>query len=70
MSLKTRVDKLASKAGLNDCPGCKVAAIQIYDQTDPRAFEPVARHCSQCGRERDINHIVICYIPDNHRDAA
>ncbi|HEX5731570.1 MAG TPA: hypothetical protein VF131_01955 [Blastocatellia bacterium] len=69
MSLKSRVDRLASKAGLNDCPGCSSAVIQIYDSDDPRASETVPTHCSKCGRTLGITNMIVM-IPDNHRDAA
>ncbi|HEX5732517.1 MAG TPA: hypothetical protein VF131_06755 [Blastocatellia bacterium] len=69
MSLKTRVDKLASRAGLNDCPGCASAVIQIYDSNDPRASQPKLRNCPKCGRARGITDIIVM-IPDNHRDVA
>jgi hypothetical protein len=69
MSLKSRVDRLASKANLNACPGCNSAVIQIYDSSDPRAFEMRPRHCSKCGRSLGITDVVVM-IPDNHRGAA
>jgi hypothetical protein len=80
MSLKSRVDRLASKANLNACPGCSFAVIHIYDSSDPRAFQTRPRQCSKCGRSLGtgdgdsftfsfVDSIVVM-IPDNHRGAA
>ena len=77
MSLKSRVDKLASKTNLNNCPRCRYAVIHIYDSTDPRAFQARPRHCSECGRSLGTGEgesftfsfvdSIVVMIPDNHR---
>lgn len=80
MNLKSRVDRLASKANLNNCDGCNRAVIHIYNSSDPRAFETRPRHCLKCGRSLGtgdgdsftfsfVDSIVVM-IPDNHRGGA
>jgi hypothetical protein len=71
MNLRSRLDKLSSRAGLDGCSACRVPVrIQIYNLNRgeiPPPSEP--RYCPKCGRDRGISQIIVM-IPDNHRGAA
>jgi hypothetical protein len=71
MNLRSRLDKLSSRAGLDSCAACRVPArIQIYNINRGEIPPPTGpRECPKCGKDRGISRIIVM-IPENHRDVA
>jgi hypothetical protein len=61
MSIKTRIDKLTSRAGLDGCQACKNSSrLQVHYEGDA-AQESGLQNCPKCGKVLPVTKILVRY---------